>query len=85
MLVTNARLITLLQVDNMTRMMLEGGGSRGSLDGKQRKDNRRETWCPGAGWGDWAKVLFNGCEGAPQHVSLGCAACTTLSHHAHLP
>lgn len=32
----------------MTRMMLDG--SRGSLDGsKLRKDNRRETWCPGAG------------------------------------
>jgi len=32
----------------MTRMMLDS--SRSSLDsGKPRKDNRRETWCPGAG------------------------------------
>jgi hypothetical protein len=37
----------LAQVDNMTRMMLDS--NRSSLDGKPKKDNRRETWCPGAG------------------------------------
>lgn len=36
------------KVDNMTRLML-GGDRRSGEGAKPRKENRRETWCPGAG------------------------------------
>ena len=34
----------------MTRLMLgEGGRAAPGSGGKPRRENRRETWCPGAG------------------------------------
>ena len=34
----------------MTRLMLDGGRAGGGGSGsKPRRENRRETWCPGAG------------------------------------
>ena len=48
------------KVDTMTRLMLDGGRGEaaaggGGSGGKPRRENRRETWCPGAGgWvGGW--------------------------------
>ena len=42
------------KVDTMTRLMLDGGRGEaaaggGGSGGKPRRENRRETWCPGAG------------------------------------
>ena len=45
------------KIDNMTRMMLDGGRTSGE-GAKPRKENRRETWCPGAGG---AGVAAAGC------------------------
>lgn len=36
------------KIDNMTRMMLDGGRASGE-GAKPKRENRRETWCPGAG------------------------------------
>ncbi len=36
----------LMQVDHMTKLMLEGGRDE-SEDKENRKGNRRETWAPG--------------------------------------
>lgn len=37
------------KIDSMTRMMLDGARGGDAEKPKSKRENRRETWCPGAG------------------------------------